>query len=153
MNRIEKDIELAKSHILKIIKLAKRKGLSAQEYVIKYGEKADNLRPAYLSVEDIIKSKETNALYTINWTNHEFVVKILGPYEQWEVVDYGWKYENYYGIHNVVLVKWDGKWSVSPSTITNGWSPSGRVGSNQAYKIYPHNADIFINWQTNPLNS
>ena len=143
MNRIEKDIKLAKSHILKIIKLAKRKGLSAQEYVIKYGEKADNLRPAYLSVEDIIKSKETNALYTITWTNHEFVVKILGPYEQWEVEDfnyYGWKYEDYYGIYDRVIVKWDGKWRVNPSTSTNGWSPSSRVGSNQVYKIYPHNA-------------
>ena len=156
MNRIGKDIELAKSQILEVVKLAKRKGFpNAKEYILEYGEIADNVRYNYLSVENIIDSKETNALYTANWIDGgDFVVKILGPYEQWEVEDYGWKYDEYYGIHNVALVKWTGgKFQSSPSTITNGWSPSIKEYNNQVYKIYPLEANIFINWQTNPLNS
>jgi len=153
MNKIEKDIELAKSQILEVIKLAKRKGFAtAKRYIIKYGEKADNFGPNdYLGVESIIDSKETNALYTANWiVDGDFLVKILGPYSQLEMEEGGWEYKDYYGIKNVVLVKWDGKWSVNSSTINNGWSPILTMNNNQVYKIYPHKAVRFINWIRSP---
>ena len=154
MNRIKKDIELAKSQILELKKQAKRKGYSlVNRYIIKYGEKADNVRYNYLSVENIIDSKETNALYTPNWVTGEFVVKILGPYTQEEVEGYGWEYNDYYGKRNVAYVRWDGKFYESSSTLENGWSPTHKNYSNQVYKIKPLEQNNFMNWNSNPLNS
>jgi len=157
MKRIEQDIELAKKQILELTKMAKVKGYpTVREYIIENGEIADNVRDGFLSVADIIESKETNALYTTNWMDGEFVVKILGPYSPIEMEEGGWEYHDYYGIKNVVLFKWDGRWDTSPSTITNGWSsPYKNVGLQyrQTYKIYPLEANIFINWNSNPLNS
>ncbi len=154
MNRIEKDIELAKSQISELVKQAKRKGFSTiNNYIIEYGERANNVRYNYLSVENIIDSKETNALYTANWVKGGFVVKVLGPYTQEEVEGYGWEYDDYHGIRNVALVKWDGKFQISSSTLTNGWSPSVKGYGHQVYKIKPLESYIFMNWNSNPLNS
>tara|TARA_R110000851_G_scaffold37876_7_gene97550 strand:+ start:6159 stop:6623 length:465 start_codon:yes stop_codon:yes gene_type:complete len=154
MNKIYKDVELAISQIKELRKLAKKKGYSTvNKYIIEYGEKANNVRYNNLSMEDIIDSKETDALYTANWIGGEFVVKILGSYTQEEIEVYGFQYRDYSGIQNIVYVKWDGKLHINNSTLTNGWSPSIKKDSNQVYKIKPLEANIFINWQTNPLNS
>ena len=154
MNKIYKDVELAISQIKELRKLAKKKGYSTvNKYIIEYGKKANNVRYNNLSMEDIIDSKETDALYTANWIGGEFVVKILGSYTQEEIEAYGFQYKDYSGIQNIVYVKWDGKLHINNSTLTNGWSPSIKKDSNQVYKIKPLEANIFINWQTNPLNS
>ena len=155
MNKIKQDVELAISQIKELRKLAKKKGYSTvNKYIIGYGEKADNVKYNYLGMNDIIDSKETDALYTANWFDNEFVVKILGLYNKEEIEGYGFPYhDGYKGIKNVVYVKWDGKLQISISTLTNGWSPNDGHSANQVYKIKPLELNIFMNWQTNPLNS
>lgn len=155
MNKIYKDVELAISQISVLENLAKSKGFSTiNKYIFKYGEKANNVRNNNLSIEDIIDSKETDALYTTNWMGvGDFVVKILGPYTQEEIEAYGFQYKDYSGIQNIVYVKWDGKLHINSSTLTNGWTPNNGQYWTQVYKIKPLTSNIFMNWQTNPLNS
>tara|TARA_R110002126_G_scaffold174409_1_gene322973 strand:+ start:118 stop:582 length:465 start_codon:yes stop_codon:yes gene_type:complete len=154
MNKIYKDVELAISQISALENLARSKGFSTiNGYIFKYGEKANNVRYNNLSMEDIIDSKETNALYTANWIDGEFVVKILGPYTQEEIEAYGFQYKDYSGIQNIVYVKWDGKLHINSSTLTNGWTPNDGQYWNEVYKIKPLELNIFMNWNTNPLNS
>ena len=154
MNKIKKDVELATSQIEELKKLAKKKGYSTvNKYIIEYGEKADLLNNKFLGMDAIIDSKETDALYTANWFDNEFVVKILGLYTKEEIEGYGFQYQNYNEIKNVVYVRWDGKYEIRNSTLTNGWSPNYRWDGHQVYKIKPLELNIFMNWQTNPLNS
>ena len=125
MNKIYKDVELAISQISVLENLAKSKGFSTiNKYIFKYGEKANNVRNNNLSIEDIIDSKETDALYTTNWMG-------VGDF----------------------VVKWDGKLHINSSTLTNGWTPNNGQYWTQVYKIKPLTSNIFMNWQTNPLNS
>lgn len=154
MNKIKKDVELATSQIKELRKLAKKKGYSTvKKYIIEYGEKAGLLNDKFLGMNDIIDSKETDALYTANWFDNEFVVKILGPYTKEEIEGYGFQYQDNNGIKNLVYVRWDGKFQIQNSTLTNGWSPNYRWDGHQVYKIKPLGLNIFMNWHTNPLNS
>jgi hypothetical protein len=154
MNKIKQDVELAISQLNELMKSAKKTGYSTvNKYIIEYGEKADNVNNKFLGMNDIIDSKETDALYTANWFDNEFVVKILGPYTKEEIEGYGFQYQDYNGIKNLVYVKWDGKLQITSSRTTNGWSPNYKGYGHQVYKIKPLELNIFMNWQTNPLNS